>query len=93
MTSVALAVYRLASRAYPKHFREAFEADLLQLFTDHRRHGGRRSGVLLARELVDLVPNAVRLRGESPMTRPVLRRRRLGGLAENALLGYWCRDC
>ena len=58
-----LAVYRAALHAYPREFRRGYQAALVQTVVDRCQFGGERIGPVVLRELADLVPTAIRMKG------------------------------
>jgi hypothetical protein len=64
-----LRLFRVALHVYPRTFRRDYETALLQTVRDRCRFGGERMGRVVLGELVDVARSAVRMRGESPMTR------------------------
>ena len=67
MTSFVLAVYRATLRLYPRAFRREYRAALVQAVDDRLRHGPESPWRVLALEVADGIPAAIRMRGDTAM--------------------------
>ena len=72
MSQFALVVYRAALRLYPRSFRRDYETALVQSVLDQYTFGARGLRSVVLRELPDVAGSALRMRGESPMSRFVV---------------------
>jgi hypothetical protein len=67
-----LGVYRGALHLYPRAFRQEYGEALVQTALDQCTFGGRNFAAVVVRELPDVAGSALRMRGESPMSRTLV---------------------
>ncbi len=71
MSRVALRLYRIVVRAYPREFRDEYGDDMVQTFLDRHRYERASAWTTLGREVFDAATVAPNMRWEQSMNRIV----------------------